>query len=93
MEEKLTSKKQTANLVDREKLTLSGVQEIFSFDEVLIELDTNQGYLTITGNDLHILKMNVDEGDMVIEGHIDSLEYHDSQKGKKKGSLMSKLFK
>ena len=93
MEEK-TGKKHTLSLVDRERLTLSGVKEVFSFDETLIELETSKGYLNIRGEDLHIIKMNIDEGDIIIEGNVSDMSYHDNQgAGKKKGSMISKLFK
>ena len=93
MEDKM-GKKHALSLIERERLTLSGVKEVFSFDETLIELETSKGYLDIRGEDLHIIKMNIDEGDIIVEGEISSMSYHDSQGiGKKKGSVMSKLFK
>ena len=93
MEEK-TGKKHTLSLMDRERLTLSGVKEVFSFDETLIELETSKGYLNIRGEDLHIIKMNIDEGDIIVEGNVSDMSYHDNQgAGKKKGSMISKLFK
>ncbi len=93
MEER-NNKKHSLNLVEREKLVLSGVKEVFSFDEQLIELETSRGYLDIRGENLHIIKMNVDEGDVAIEGIVSEITYHESAGiGKKKGSVMSKLFK
>lgn len=93
MEEK-TSKKHALSLMDRERLTLSGIKEVFSFDETLIELETTRGYLDIKGEDLHIIKMNIDDGEVAIEGTISEMSYHDNQgAGKKKGSMISKLFK
>ena len=93
MEER-NNKKHTLSLVEREKMVLSGVKEVFSFDEQLIELETSQGYLDIRGENLHIIKMNVDEGDIAIEGMVSEIIYHDNMgMGKKKGSIMSKLFK
>ena len=93
MEEK-TGKKHMLTLMERERLTLSGVNEVFSFDETLIELETSKGYLNISGEDLHIIKMNIEDGDIIIEGNISNMSYHDHQgASKKKGSMMSKLFK
>lgn len=93
MEEKMT-RKHIVNIVDREKLSLTGVIDVFSFDEGIIELETNEGYIEIKGDGLHIVKMNIDDGDMVVEGTITELIYHDNQGVvKKKGSIMSKLFK
>lgn len=97
MDDKASSrvaKHHTLNMVDREKLTLTGVKDIFSFDEVLIELETTKEYLDIIGQDLHIIKMNIEEGEVCIEGSVKELNYHEHQTGgKKKGSLLSKLFK
>lgn len=89
-----TSKKHVINMIDREKLSLTGVNDVFSFDEDMIELETSQGYIDIKGEGLHIVKMNLDNGEMIVEGFVDELVYHEKQgTAKKKGSIMSKLFK
>ena len=51
-----SNKKHSLSLVEREKMTLSGIKEVFSFDEQLIELETSKGYLDIRGENLHIIK-------------------------------------
>lgn len=93
MEEKMI-RKHIVNIVDREKLSITGVTDVFSFDENIIELETNEGYIEIKGEDLHIVKMNIDDGDLIVEGVVTELIYHDNQVTvKKKGSILSKLFK
>lgn len=92
MENKII-RKHSLNLIEREKLALTGVKEVFSFDEQLIELETIKGYLDIRGEDLHIVKMNIEEGDLVIEGLISEMVYHENATGRKKGSILNKLFK
>lgn len=93
MEEKMT-RKHIVNIVDRERLSITGVTEVFSFDEGIIELETSEGYIEIKGEELHIVKMNIDDGDMIVEGTVTELIYHDNQGTvKKKGSFVSKLFK
>lgn len=93
MEDKI-GRKHTITLVDREKLSIAGVTEVFSFDEEVIELETGKGYLDIKGDGLHVIKMNIDEGEVVVEGVVDELIYHNNQgQSKKKGTIMSKLFK
>lgn len=93
MEEKLT-KKHIINMIDRKRLSMSGVTDVFSFDEEIIELETEEGYIEIKGELLHIIKMNIDEGELIVEGKVNELTYHDSAApAKKKGSLMSKLFR
>ncbi|PHV70366.1 sporulation protein YabP [Sporanaerobium hydrogeniformans] len=93
MDEKI-SRKHVVTLTDRHKLTLTGVTDVFSFDEEAVELETIEGYIEIKGEDLHIIKMNIDDGEMIIEGLIAELIYHETQtSNKKKSSIMSKLFK
>ncbi len=88
------TRKHIVNIVDREKLSITGVTDVFSFDESIIELETQEGYIEIKGEELHIVKMNIDDGDMVVEGTVTELIYHDSHGAvKKKGSILSKLFK
>ena len=92
MEEKL-SKKHTLNMIDRARLNMTGVIDVFAFDEKVIELETSGGFLDIEGDDLHIVKMNLDSGEVIVEGRILQLAYEDQAPSKKKGSVLSKFFK
>ena len=92
MEEK-TARKHTLNLVDRERLAMTGVTDVFAFDEQVIELETTDGYVDLEGTDLHIVKMNLDSGELIVEGKISQIAYQDQVSAKKKGSLISRLFK
>ncbi|SHE77004.1 sporulation protein YabP [Caldanaerobius fijiensis DSM 17918] len=79
---------------NREKAKISGVIEVMSFNEDNINLSTNLGGLIIKGKDLHINKLNLDDGELIIEGTILSLTYtsKEDMKGRGKG-LLSKMFK
>ena len=44
-------------LENREKLTLTGILDVFSFDDQIIIIETELGLLTIKGNDLKINKL------------------------------------
>lgn len=93
MEDKVC-KKHVINMIDREKLSITGVSDVFSFDEDIIELETNQGCLNIKGAGLHIVKMNLDDGELIVEGTVDEMFYHAGQgTSKKKGTIIAKLFK
>ena len=61
----------------REKLTVSGVEDVDSFDEARISMTTAKGGLTIYGQGLHIEKLSLDTGEVIVEGTIDRLEYAD----------------
>lgn len=62
-------------LEDREQLTISGVEEVESFDETTIRMTTTQGELEVQGEDLHIEKLSLDGGDLKVEGQITALVY------------------
>jgi sporulation protein YabP len=75
----------------RKKVSVSGVDDVESFDENEIVMSTTQGVLVVHGKDLRIEKLSLDSGDVVMEGEIDRLEYEDDVKPS--GSLFSRLFK
>ncbi len=76
-------------LEDREHLTVSGVEEVESFDENTIVMDTAQGTLIIRGEGLHIEKLSLDGGDLKVEGMVESLAYEESRRSK--GGFFSRL--
>lgn len=78
-------------LEDRERLTVSGVEEVESFDETSIVMVTCQGALVVRGEGLHIEKLSLDGGDLKVEGLIDSLTYEEDR-GEKLG-LLARLFR
>ena len=47
---------------DRERMTVTGVTEVLSFDEQLVVLETANEQLTVQGSDMHIEKLNLDNG-------------------------------
>lgn len=77
-------------LVGREQLTVSGVEDVERFDETGIVMSTSAGVLVITGEDLHIGKLSLDGGELQVDGRIDSISYEDDGPGK--GGFFSRLF-
>ncbi len=75
----------SAILEDRQNLNLSGVTDVDSFDENEISLYTTLGEMVIRGKALHVNAMNVDTGDMQIDGDIRSIVYGDKDRKKKPG--------
>ena len=76
---------------NRRQLTITGVMDIDSFDENSVILFTDLGELTIKGEALHINRIDVDSGDLLMEGEIEQLYYTDNQP--QKGGFLSKLFR
>ena len=65
-------------LVGRERLTVSGVEDVERFDETGIVMSTSAGTLVITGEELHIGKLSLDGGELHVEGRIDAISYEDA---------------
>ena len=83
------------NMVRRESLAATGVVDVVSFDEEMVIAETELGMLIIKGTNLHVNRLNLENGELAIDGDIESLAYEDSA-GYSKGSgksLLGKLFK
>lgn len=76
-------------LDDRGKLTVSGVEDVESFDEQAIVLVTVRGVLIVRGSGLHLQSLNLDGGCVTVDGIVDSLVYEASRQT---GSLLRRLF-
>lgn len=95
-EKKTASKPKVQNLIleNREKLSVSGVIDVESFNDESIIVDTELGVLIIRGDDLHINKLNLDNSELIVEGDIISCEYSDREGSRSKGlGFFSKMFK
>ena len=64
-------------LESREKLSVSGVNDILTFDEDEIMLDTELGTLRVSGHGLKVEKLSVDTGEITARGEIGSITYTD----------------
>lgn len=78
-------------LEGRERLSISGVQDVERFDEEAIVVYTSKGMLIIKGSELHVEKLSLDSGDLSVQGQVQSLRYEEEMR--EKGSLLSRLFK
>ena len=82
------------SLSNRRNLSISGVNDVLSFDVKEVLLETELGMLMVKGADLHIGRLMLDKGEVEVEGKIDSLTYSEHDSFAKKGeSLLGKLFK
>ena len=69
-------------LDNRKKLSLTGVEDVSGFNEETVSLKTTAGGLIVTGSALHIGRLDLDTGDVEIEGVINLLNYTDSKTDK-----------
>lgn len=78
----------------RRTLSISGVNDIDNFDENSIVLFTEMGELTIKGNNLHISMLNVDTGELTMDGEIIALYYSSEPSGKgNQHGIFGKVFR
>ena len=81
-------------LENRSKLSVSGVNDVLSFDDQVVIVDTELGMLTVKGENIRINKLSLDTAEVIIEGEISSLTYSQNKQDKNSGgSLLSKIFK
>lgn len=80
-------------LENREKLNVTGINEILSFDDQVVILSTELGMLTVKGSELKINKLNIDESEVKIEGNIINIGYSQNIDDKKNDSIFSKIFR
>lgn len=90
-EDRVNFKNQNIVIEDRNRINISGVEHVESFNETTIVLSTVKGGLSIKGEELNISKLNLDEGSVKISGVINSLTYI-SKEGAPK-NFMGKIFK
>ena len=91
MENAISNLGHKVTLVDRQRLEITGVEEVESFDENSIVMSTSQGDLRVQGEDLHIETLSLDGGALKVDGTVESLTYEDSVDDK--GGLWSRLFR
>jgi len=81
-------------LENRSKLSVSGVNDVLSFDDQVVIVDTELGMLTVKGENIRINKLSLDTAEVIIEGEISSLTYSQNKQDKiSGGTLLSKIFK
>lgn len=80
-------------LENREKLSISGVLDVLSFDDQIIILETELGLLHVKGENLRINKLSIDTSDVIVEGEINSLNYSEKDSDNKTASIFGKIFK
>ncbi len=89
--------KQTLRILDRNQLHVDGISNVVSFDSERIELNGILGGIIVEGEDLSIAALNLDQGQVAIEGQICAVAYGKSQMEKtarhKSKTILNRLMK
>ena len=75
---------------DRAQMRISGVTDVMTFDEQTVRAETVCGTLTVTGCGLHIEELQLETGDLQLNGKIDGVVYTDRERRR---SLAGRLFR
>ena len=92
MEERKEALQHRIVWTDRKRGNITGVTDVGSFDETTVILETDQGILTLKGKGLHIGKLSLEQGEVELDGVIESMVYTGSRSAKK-GSVLKRLFR
>ncbi len=91
-EERKNAKGHRVEMTDRNAIQIYGVTDVLSFDEEGVAVDTVCGMLLLKGSGLHVGRLNLEEGEIAVEGQIDAVTYADGgEQGKT--SLFGRLFR
>lgn len=89
MEEKTILLPHSVSIDDRKKISVTGVTDVGCFDEEKIELYTSYGELIIRGENLQVVLLSLEQGDVKAEGNVSSIMY--TSETKKRTSIFSRL--
>jgi sporulation protein YabP len=81
-------------LENRQKLCISGVIDVLSFDDQVVIVETELGLLTVKGENLRINKLSIDTSEVIVEGDMSALTYSDNKSSENnKSSFLGKIFR
>ena len=93
MEDKKTNWHHQITVIDREEISIDGVNNLGSYDDQEIVLETDQGTLILKGEDLNVKQLNLEKGNIIVEGYLKALEYDESRSQKKGKGFFGRLLK
>ena len=80
----MNTKTHSLVLESRNKLSLTAIDEVISFDEDTVSLAVGETVLTITGEGLLVKNLSIDCGEVTVEGNITAMVYFDNAPRKKR---------
>jgi len=92
LEKQNVEKNHFVNVSNRNKMSITGVKEVISFNDDSAVINTIQGLLHIKGSNMHLEKFNIESSELSMNGKIDNLIYKNNYKLEKM-SLLKRLFK
>ncbi len=85
-----TTQAHSLHIEGRTRLRIAGVTDVLNFDETNISAETVVGTLHLHGEGLHIERLHLEQGELLISGMLQALEY-DEEQGARNG-FFGRLF-
>jgi sporulation protein YabP len=82
----------TLSIDKRKRAVITGVMDVFSFQENEVILKIESGEMVLTGQNLHISKLLLEEGQLHVEGQVDGVQYQAGTKHEGKGRFWKRIF-
>ena len=93
MKDKKTVSTHRLMLENRQNGRVNGVKAIKAFDEEEVLLFTQAGKLVIKGEQLHVKQLDLEKGEVDLEGKVDSLTYLSKNTDNRDESLFRRMFR
>lgn len=82
------------NLIQRNKGHITGIKNVDAFTEEQCVVYTEDCRICIKGHGMHVIHLDVEQGDLSFEGYVDSIVYSAHKTAGQMGtSLMKRMFK
>lgn len=72
-------------LTERNRLTMTGVTEVVSFDDTAVILRTSLGTLIVQGKELKLKTLSPDGGQVAVDGTVCALAYEEPRQTRRPG--------
>lgn len=86
------SRPHAITLENRKRAGITGVSDVLSFNEQEVVLITEGGDITLIGEGLHIARLNLEDGQLVVEGDIAGIEYGTPPQ-QRRGGILARIFR
>lgn len=75
-------------LSERKRLIVTGVSEVTSFDESIVQMETAQGSLQIHGQELRLKNLSPEGGQLEVSGQVEAMIY---EQPRRKGGFFGRV--
>lgn len=80
-------------MINRKNCSLTGVTDVIAFDDKEVILETQMGTLFIRGQNMHIKRLTLEQGEVDVEGSVEAYMYSGKKAMEQNNSLFGRLFR